>query len=141
MANTQLHLEIVSPEGITFSNPCDEIIAPAEQGEIAILPNHAALFTKLSEGEVTVKQGNKTTHIAVLGGFLDISHNKVSILADYAVAADSINIAKAEEAKKRAEQLLKEKHENVDFVEIEKDLQRAILDLKIADKIRKRRVS
>lgn len=138
MDKNKLHLEIVSPEGKLFSEHVDEVIAPTVNGEIAVLPQHAPLFTQLQAGELRVKRGSKEESIAILGGFLDVNNNTVSVIADYAVHADTINAAEAEKAKRRAEELLSEKKENVDFVEIERDLQRSILELNIADKIRRR---
>jgi len=131
-------VEILSPEGQIYQGEADEIVAPSQQGEIAILPNHSPLFTKLAEGEVIIKDGKDETSIAVTGGFLEISKNKVDILADYAIRAENIEIAKAEQAKKKAEELLREKKENFDFSLIEKDLQRSILELKIGEKVRRK---
>lgn len=137
---TQLFLEIVSPNGKIYSSEVDEIIATTEDGEIAILPNHSPLFTKIVEGEVIIKKGKELIHIALTGGFLEVSANKTQILADYAVKSESINAAKAELAKKKAEELLKNKAENQDFVEIEKDLKKSILELKVSEKVRKRSI-
>jgi len=137
----ELYLEIVSPEGKLFSGNVDEVIVPGADGELAILPHHTSLFSKLTEGEVIIKKGPNSEYIAILGGFLEVGNNKITIIADFAVRSESVSQAKAEEAKKKAEKLLAEKASNVDFVEIEKDLQRSILELKIADKVRKRRHS
>lgn len=133
-----LHLEIVSPEGIIFKEEVDEVSLPTPLGEITLLPHHAPLFTKVSDGEVKVKKNNKNIFFAVSGGFLEVSNNSVSLLSDYAVQAENIQIAKAEEAKNRAKKTLEEQREREDFVLIEKNLQRSILELKVAEKVRKR---
>jgi F-type H+-transporting ATPase subunit epsilon len=138
MADSNLFLEILSPSGSIFSGNVDEVIAHTVNGQIAILPQHTALFTKLTEGEIVVKKGSDETLIAVLGGFLDVQQNKVNIMADYAVRSDDISEAKAQAAKEKAEELLKERGEKQDFVEIEKDLKKSILELKVAERIRKR---
>lgn len=136
-----LHLEIVSPEGITYKDDVDEVILPTPDGEIAVLTNHIPLFTKISEGEVRIKKGDKEISIAITGGFLEVDKTSLTIIADYAVKAESIEVARAQEAKKRAEKMLEERKEGVDFALIEKDLQRSILELKIAEKVkRKQRV-
>ena len=103
MPNTTFHLEIVSPEGISYDDTVSEVILPTTTGEIAILPHHAPLFTKLSDGEATIVQNGKKTHIAIFGGFVEVSRTKVTVLSDFAVRAESIEIGKVEAAKKRAE--------------------------------------
>ena len=77
--------------------------------------------------------------IAVSGGFLETGSNTASVLSDFAAESDSIEIARIEAAKARAEQLLAEKKERGDLAMVERDLQRAILQLKVAQKIRTRR--
>lgn len=135
-----LHLQILSPDGQMYEGEASEIILQTPQGEIAILPHHVSLFTKISEGEIIVKQsGAKDLPIAVTGGFMEIIEGKVRILADYAIKTDDINIAKAEAAKKEAEKVLLEKETNKDFLLAEKQLQRSILELKIGEKVRSRR--
>lgn len=132
------HLEIISPEGVSYDDMVSEVILPTTTGEIAILPHHAPLFTKLSEGEATIIADNKQTHIAILGGFVEVSRKKVTVLSDFAVRADSIEIGKVEEAKKRAEEILEGKIANEDFAMAEKELQKALFSLKIADKMKRR---
>lgn len=132
------HLEIVSPEGVSYDDVVNEVILPTTTGEIAILPNHAPLFTKLSEGEATIVTNGKKTQIAIFGGFVEVSKKKVTVLSDFAVRADSIEIGKVEEAKKRAEEILEGKIANEDFAMAEKELQKALFSLKIADKMRRR---
>ncbi len=136
--NTSLYLEIVSPQGRIFEGDVDSVSLPAVNGTITILPNHVSLFTKLEEGEIEIHQGNKTLSVIVAGGFLEINKNKAHILSDYAVRAESIQIAKSEERKRQAEQKLKEKVSNEDFVIIDKDLKMSILELKVADKIKRK---
>lgn len=133
------NLEIVSPDGVSFEGSVEEVILPTTTGEIAILPHHAPLFTKLSEGEGIVKQAGKETTIAILGGFVEVGRTKVTVLSDYAVRADTIEIGKVEVAKKRAEEILSGKIANEDFAMAEKELQKAIFSLKIAEKMRRKR--
>lgn len=141
MAQAQLHVEVVSPEGLVFQGEADEVLLPTEKGEIGVLPHHIPLFTKLIGGEVRIKQGSKDTSFAISGGFLEVNPASLVILADFAVKAESIEVSRAEEAKRKAEQLIKERNENVDFELAEKELERAILQLHVADKVKKRRVS
>jgi F-type H+-transporting ATPase subunit epsilon len=138
MSSATFHLEIVSPEGVSFDDSVNEVILPTSTGEIAVLPNHAPLFTKLVEGEATIILGSKHTHIAILGGFVEVSRKKVTVLSDFAVQADSIEVKKVEEAKKRAEEILEGKIANEDFVMAEKESQKALFSLKIANKMRRK---
>lgn len=130
-----MQLEIVTPEKIIYSGEVDEIIVTTADGEIGILPHHVNLFTKILPGELTLKIGGKTEHMALTGGFLEVANNKVSILADYAVRAEDIEVNKALEAQKRAEEILKKKESGIteqDLANAQGDLRRAILELKVA---------
>lgn len=115
-------LQILSPEGITYNDTIDEVLLPTDNGEIAILPHHIDLFSKLSEGIITIKKGGKETLIAILGGFVEVTNGITTILSDYAIKAESIQLAKAQEAKKKAEELMKNKESDVDFALAEKEL-------------------
>lgn len=130
--------EVVSPEGIMFEGSVAEVILPTSIGQIAILPHHTPLSTKLVEGMLTIKTGKEEFVLGITGGFLQIAHDKASVLADYAVRAESIEATRAEEAKKRAQATLEEKREKVDFFMAEKELKKSLLELKIAEKIRRK---
>lgn len=138
---TTFHFEIVSPDGIIYTDDVEVVLLPTSNGEIGILPHHIPLFTKLEAGEVRIKKGAEEISVAITGGFLDVQKSHVTLLSDHAIRADNIEIARAEEAKKRAERLLEERAETENFALVEKDLARSIIELHIADKVRKRRVS
>src|SRR3989344_3967194 len=104
-----LLLEIITPEKVVYKDEVSEIVAPTVNGEIAILPHHVNLLTQVNPGELIIKKGATTQYLAITGGFLEVSENKVSILANYAVKAQDIQVAKAMEAKKRAEKIMSEK--------------------------------
>lgn len=139
--NKTLSVEIASPEGIVFQDEASEVILPTVEGEIVILPMHTPIYIKLAEGEIIIKSGKQEFLIAITGGFLEVENNKVTILSDYAIRSEKIERLRAEEAKKRAEEAMKNKKENQDIYKIEKDLRRSLLELKIADKMRKRQKS
>ena len=109
------------------------------QGEIGVLPGHIPLIAKVSEGEVRVKADGKTISFAVFGGLIEVLNDKVSILADYAARAEGIQSVKAEEARARAANMLKEKHSKREFSYLEKDLKRAMFELKMSQKFKKKR--
>lgn len=127
-------LEIVTPEKVVYKDEVDEIIAPTLNGQIAILPHHVSLLTQLISGEIITKKGGKDQYLAVTGGFLEVSKNKVTVLADYAVRSEEIEIAKAVEAQKKAQKLMQEKVSEKDFAQAESQLRRSILELKVAQR-------
>lgn len=133
-----LFLEIVSPQGIIFEGDIDQITLPGVDGAITVLPHHTALFTKLAEGEIEVVQEGKRISYVIAGGFFEINNNKASVLSDSAIRAESIEVAKSEEKKRQAEQKLREKLTNEEFTIADKDLKMSILELKVAQKVRRR---
>jgi len=133
-----MNLNVVSPEGTIYQDTVDEISLPTPTGEITILPHHVSLFTKMSDGIINIRKGSKESIIATVGGFVEVNNGNVTILSDHLVKAENIQAAKAQEAKKRAEETMKKKEDNIDFIMAEKELQRAIMELQVADKIKKK---
>lgn len=130
-----LHLEVVTPEKVIYKDEVNEVIVPTVDGHIGILPNHVPLITQIIPGELTIKKSGKDTFLAITGGFLEVANNTVSIIADYAVRSEHIEIAKALEAQKRAEEILKKKSEQMsekDFALAQGELRKAITELKVA---------
>ena len=130
----KLVLEIITPTKVVLSEEVDEVTLPTVNGEISILPNHVNLLTKVKPGEMVIHQNGKTTLFAITGGFLEIANNHVNILADHAIQAADIEIAEAERAKERAEKAMKEKGTDQDFRIAQAELQKSILELKVARK-------
>jgi len=134
------HFEIITPEKVVYKNEVEEVVLPTRGGQIAILPNHVAILTQVTSGEIILKKDNKEQYLAVTGGFLEVNNNNVSILADYAVRSEEIEVEKAIQAQKRAEKIIKESSEKVsekDFAFAESQLRRSILELKVASRKRK----
>jgi F-type H+-transporting ATPase subunit epsilon len=104
-----LKLEIVTPEGVAYSEHVEMVTLPASEGEMGIYPLHAPFMTQIVSGEMTVRKDGKDTLVAVGEGFAEITGDHVAILTDMAIKADTIDEAKAEEARRRAEARLKEK--------------------------------
>lgn len=132
-----LLLEIITPEKVVFKDEVAEVIVPTTNGQITILPNHVGLLTQVSPGELIVKKGAAFEFLAITGGFLEVGENKITILADYAVRSEEIEVARAIEAQKRAEQLMKEDREKIseeDFALAQGEVRRAILELHVAHK-------
>lgn len=127
-----LHISVVTPEKQLVSEEADEVVVPTVHGELTILPEHVALLAQLAPGELQIKKGNKTDHLVVVGGFLEVGKNNVTILADYAVHGKEISEAASQQAKDRAEKAMKEKKSDVDFATAEAEFRRAILELRVA---------
>jgi F-type H+-transporting ATPase subunit epsilon len=106
---TTLKLEIVTPEGVAYSEDVDMVTIPGSEGELGIYPQHVPLMTQVVSGELIVRKGGQEQLLAVGDGFAEITGEHVGILTDMAVKAESIDEAKAVEARHRAEARLKEK--------------------------------
>ncbi len=82
----QLTCEVLTPEGTIYSGAVDLVVAPAADGEVGIMAQHAPLITALGKGTLRVKTGNDTTKWIVEGGFMEVLNNKVSVLAEKATS-------------------------------------------------------
>jgi len=132
-------LELVTAERMVFSDDVDMVIAWGLEGQLGILPHHAPLMTILQPGELIIKKDDKETYMAVSGGFLEVRPDKVIVLADACERAEEIDIARAEEAKRRAKDLIKTPPTEIDTAIAEGALRRSLVRLKVAEKIRRRR--
>ena len=130
MANT-LKLEIVTPEAKVYSEDVDMVTLPGVEGEMGIFPMHVPLMTQLASGEVSVRKNGQDFFLAVGEGFVEVTGERVSILTDMAIKAESIDEAKAEEARKRAEARLAEKIDEEDVATTKAALDHALAQLKV----------
>lgn len=128
----RLNLEILTQESRVYAGEADIVLAPADAGQIGILPGHASLLSRLEAGELFIFTGPRLEMLAIGGGLLNVHQDKLTILADSAIRAEEIDIYRAEEAKKRAETALKEKLSQREYLLAEADLRRAVLELKVA---------
>jgi len=135
----KLEFDIVTAERIVYSAYVDVVVAPGVEGQIAILPNHAPLMTTLQPGELLVRDEGEETAMFVRSGFLEVCENRVTVLADVAEQAEEIDIERAEEAKRRAEELLQQRGPEVDLARAEAALQRALVRISVAQKRKRRR--
>jgi F-type H+-transporting ATPase subunit epsilon len=134
-----IHLEIVTAERVVLSDEVDQVNVPTKDGRVGILPRHAPLLTILDIGELDIIKGDVRTPFAVTGGFMEVLPNRVTILADSAERADEIDEARAEEARRRAEEQLAQRRSDQDMALAEAELRRAIIRLKVAQLKRARR--
>jgi F-type H+-transporting ATPase subunit epsilon len=130
MAET-LKLEIVTPDGKAFSDDVEMVTLTGAQGEMGILPHHVRLMTRVVPGEVVVRKDGRDRFLAVGGGLVEVTGKSVSILTDMAVAAESIDEAKAEEARLRAEARLKEKLADEEVASTSAALARSLAQLRV----------
>lgn len=131
-----LSLKIVTPTKIVFEDSDIESASfPTSDGEITILTDHIPIVTKIIPGEIIIRKKGKESSLITTEGFLKLeSNNEILLLADYAVRSDEIEIAKVQEAKKKAEQAMKEKLSQKDFAIAEAELRRTLLELKVSQR-------
>jgi F-type H+-transporting ATPase subunit epsilon len=135
-----IKLDIVTAERIVYSEEVDAVIAPGVEGQLGILPHHAPLMTMLQAGELVARKGTQEESMAISGGFLEVRPDRVIVLADQAERGEEIDITRAEAAKKRAEERLRDqKVAGLDETRAEAALRRALVRLEVAEKIKRRR--
>jgi len=133
------HVDIVSAEHEIFSGTAEMVFAPAEMGELGITPRHAPLLTRLKPGTVRVKaEGGEESVFYVSGGMLEIQPHVVTVLSDTALRAKDIDEAAAQDAKRRAEEALANRSEDIDVVRAQAELAEAIARLRTVEQLRKK---
>ena len=130
MAST-IKLEIVTPEGVTYSEDVEMVTLPGSEGEMGIYPNHVPLMTQVAAGEVAARRAGRDEFLAVGEGFVEITGERVAILTDMAVKAENIDEAKADEARKRAEARLAEKLDDEEAAMVAASLAHSLAQLKV----------
>jgi F-type H+-transporting ATPase subunit epsilon len=134
-----MKLEIVTAERLVYEDQVNVVVAPGIEGQLGILPHHAALLTTLQSGELTIrKDGEEDVYMAISGGFLEVMNNRVVVLADTAERADEIDENRAEEAMRRAQEDLDARTEDVNLERALTSIMRSQTRLKV---VRRRRRS
>lgn len=134
-----IRLDIVTAERQVYSDEVDVVVVPGIDGELAILPRHAPLMTTLKPGELRVRRGGEEFSMVVTGGFLEVRPDRITILADAAERSEEIDVARAEEAKRRAEERLSRPRTEIDAIQAEAALRRSLIRIKVGEKRRRRR--
>ncbi|MGG0656529.1 F0F1 ATP synthase subunit epsilon [Rummeliibacillus pycnus] len=119
-------VNIVTPDGPVYDSEVSMVIVKTVTGEMGILPGHIPTVAPLAVSAVRLKKDNNTEVVAVSGGFVEIRPDKVTILTPSAEIADHIDMIRAKEAVKRAEQRLQSKQDDIDFKRAELSLKRAM---------------
>jgi len=133
-----LHVEVVTAERELYNGEADVVSAPGSEGRLGILPRHAALLTTLIPGELSIKLGGAEEPLFVSGGFLEVSDNSVTVLADTAEHAEEIDQARAEAARRYAQESLEQAQSNVERAELIGALERAMSRIRVAELARRR---
>jgi F-type H+-transporting ATPase subunit epsilon len=129
-----INVSVVTPDGPVYEADVEMVSTKAQSGELGILPGHIPLVAPLQIGAVRLKKGSSTELVAVSGGFLEVRPDKVTILAQAAENAEKIDVNRAEEARKRAEQRLQSKQDDIDFKRAELSLKRAINRIEVGQR-------
>ena len=138
----KLSVEIVTGERVVFTEEdVDMVVAPGVDGVLGILPRHAPLITLLSNGELRIKKGAQEQSIVVFGGFLEVTPDKVVVLADTAERAEEIDVSRADAARRSAEEARSQRQSGADLAQIQADLIRAQVRLRVGQRRGSRRGS
>jgi len=134
MADT-LHLQIITPDKLLVREDADSVQIPGKSGYLGILPGHAPLITELMIGEISYTQKGTTQYLAVAWGFAEVLPDKVTILADVAERAEDIDVKRAQEAKAKAEEALRQAGPDLDYDAVQYALRRAEVRLEVAGRV------
>lgn len=140
MANT-IHVDVVSAEVSIFEGPAEFVVLPGETGELGIYPQHTPLITRIRPGAVRIKQAGSGAEefVFVAGGILEVQPNRVTVLADTAIRGADLDEAKAEEARREAEEALANRSADIDYAKAQAELAAAIAQIAAIRKLRSKR--
>lgn len=132
----QFHLEIITPARKVYSGPVKSLVAPGTEGYFGVLPRHAPLVASLQIGEtkIMLPEGDKAKCFATSEGFLEVSPQKVTVIAEAAEDSQEIDVQRAEAARDRALKRISEGRENWDIARAQAALARALNRLRVASK-------
>lgn len=133
-----MQLEIITAQRVVLTDEVDQVNAPTLSGRVGILPHHAPLLTVLDYGQLDIYKNGEVTNFALTGGFMEVLDNRVTILADTAERSDEIDLARAEEARRRAEAQLQAAESQRDLIRAEAELRRAMIQMRVAETGRRR---
>jgi F-type H+-transporting ATPase subunit epsilon len=137
MANT-IHVDVVSAEEQIFSGEAEFVALPGESGELGIYPMHTPLITRIRPGAVRITVPGRTEEefVFVAGGILEVQPKGVTVLADTAIRGADLDEAKAQDAKRKAEELMVNKESQIDYAKAQAELAAAIAQLAAIAKLR-----
>lgn len=137
MANT-IQVDVVSAEASIFEGQAEFVALPGESGELGIYPQHTPLITRIRPGAVRIKVVGQTDEefVFVAGGILEVQPNRVTVLADTAIRGQDLDEAKAEAAKRAAEEAIANRTGEIDYAKAQAELATAIAELAALRKFR-----
>jgi F-type H+-transporting ATPase subunit epsilon len=134
---THLTLEIVTPDRAIAHEDVDEVQLPGTEGYLGILPGHTPLLTSLKVGQVWYRKGTEKSYLSIAFGFAEVLPDRVRLLAQIAERAEEIDVTRAEDEKKRAEQLIqaaKSGNADIDMERARVSLMKAMIRIQVATK-------
>ena len=135
---THLTLEIVTPDRSVVTDRVDEVELPGAEGYFGVLPGHTPLLATLTVGEMWYRKGSEKFYLSIAFGFAEVLPDRVTILAELAERSEEIDIARAEAAKKRAEERLAKPPADIDFERARLALVKSLVRLQVATRARTR---
>ena len=137
MANT-IHVDVVSAEESIFSGEAEFVALPGESGELGIYPSHTPLITRIRPGAVRIRVPGQSEEefVFVAGGILEVQPKGVTVLADTAIRGADLDEAKANDAKRRAEEMMVNKDSQVDYAKAQAELATAVAQLAAIARLR-----
>ena len=135
---TQLTLEIVTPDRSVVAERVDEVEIPGYHGYFGVLPGHTPMLAMLKVGELWYRKGSEKYYLSIAFGFAEVLPDRVTILAELAERPDEIDVARAEAAKRRAEERIAKPSADIDFERARNALTKALVRLQVSSKARSR---
>lgn len=134
------HLDVVSAEGNLFSGTVESFMVTGSEGELGIHPGHAPLLSAIKPGMVRItKEHGEDEVVYVSGGMLEVQPGTATVLADTAIRGEDLDAAKAEEAKRKAEENISNQHGDIDFAQATSELAKAMAQLRVIELTKKLR--
>jgi F-type H+-transporting ATPase subunit epsilon len=136
-----IHVDVVSIEESIFEGEAEFVALPGEAGELGIYPQHTPLITRIRPGAVRIKVAGQAEEefVFVAGGILEVQPNRVTVLADTAIRAHDLDEARADEARKAAEEALANRSADIDYAKAQAELAQSIAQLRAIQKLRNKR--
>jgi F-type H+-transporting ATPase subunit epsilon len=133
-----IRVDVVSAEESIFEGEAEFVALPGEAGELGIYPQHTPLITRIRPGAVRIKVAGKNDEefVFVAGGILEVQPNRVTVLADTAIRGHDLDEAKAEEARKAAEEALANRSADIDYAKAQAELAAAMAQIAAIRKLR-----
>ena len=140
MAAATIHVDVVSAEESIYSGEAEFVVLPGENGELGILPRHTPLITRIKPGAVRIERADngEEEFVFVAGGILEVQPNAVTVLADTAIRGKDLDEAKATEAKRLAEEAMKNATSDIDFAKAQSEFAAMAAQIAALRKYRKK---